>query len=99
MPVRQATPQETRDWLGKGLVMPGQKQHPPSAAPSDSAAPMRQSFGTQEEFEEAVGFWQSRIGRLRGMRGVTLTAASPVSHAASPASPPAPSGEPQTPSK
>ena len=37
-------------------------------------APKRASFGSPEEFEEATGFWQNRVGRILGMRGVKQTA-------------------------
>lgn len=30
-------------------------------------APTRDSFSSQQEFEEAMGFWQSRVGRILGM--------------------------------
>jgi hypothetical protein len=51
--------------------------------------PQRQDFPTQEAFEEALGFWYSRVGRLSGMRGVKRTAPSPDSPASSAASVPA----------
>ena len=35
MTFRKATPQETKDWLGKGLVMPGPKQ--PASSPMQPA--------------------------------------------------------------
>lgn len=64
--------------------LPSEKQlpttdKPGSASPALPAAPNRESFPSQEEFEEAAGFWQSRVGRLRGMRGVKPTEASPDS--------------------
>ncbi len=34
MPVRKATKEETKAWLGKGLVTLGRKPVPPSAKPS-----------------------------------------------------------------
>jgi hypothetical protein len=30
-------------------------------------APKRENFSSQEEFEESMGFWQSRVGRIQGM--------------------------------
>lgn len=33
-------------------------------------APKRDQFPTQEEFEEALGGWQSRVGRIKGLAGV-----------------------------
>lgn len=38
MPVRKMTPQETREWLGSGLVMPRRK--PPSSPEKSSTPPM-----------------------------------------------------------
>lgn len=58
-------------------------------------APAREAFSSQEDFEEAMGFWQSRVGRLKGMRGVTLTVPSKDSPATSPATPPAPGPVPE----
>jgi len=37
MPVYKMTPQEIRDWLGSGLVMPGRK--PPSSSEKSSTQP------------------------------------------------------------
>lgn len=31
-------------------------------------APTRDQFNTQEEFEEALGGWRSRVGRIRGLK-------------------------------
>jgi hypothetical protein len=31
-------------------------------------APERSAFKTQAEFEEAMGYWQSGVGRIMGMR-------------------------------
>ena len=31
MPVREMTPQEVKDWLGKGIVMPGPRPLPQSS--------------------------------------------------------------------
>jgi hypothetical protein len=56
-------------------------------------APARENFLDQETFEEALGFWQSRVGRLMGMRGVTRTGASPVSQETSKGSPQATSNQ------
>jgi hypothetical protein len=30
-------------------------------------APSRDDFPDQESFEEALGFWQSRVGRIHGL--------------------------------
>jgi hypothetical protein len=30
-------------------------------------APSRADFPDQESFEEALGFWQARVGRIKGM--------------------------------
>jgi hypothetical protein len=30
-------------------------------------APSRADFPDQESFEEALGFWQSRVGRIKGL--------------------------------
>lgn len=47
-------------------------------------APTRDNFQDQETYEEALGFWRSRVGRFSGMRGVSSTAASPASPEVSP---------------
>jgi hypothetical protein len=39
------------------------------------SAPVREEFATQEEFDEARGGWQSRVGRIKGLAGVKKTAA------------------------
>ena len=39
-------------------------ESPVSPLPS---APDRKNFSDQEAFEEAQGFWQSRVGRIQGM--------------------------------
>ena len=31
------------------------------------AAPLRSQFKSQEEFEEAMGYWQGHVGRIKGM--------------------------------
>jgi hypothetical protein len=42
-----------------------------SAAPSGTSrlppAPTRENFHSQEEFEEAQGYWQGHVGRIRGL--------------------------------
>ena len=30
-------------------------------------APLRSQFKSQEEFEEATGYWQGQVGRIKGM--------------------------------
>ena len=32
-------------------------------------APTRDQFESEDEFEEALGFWRSRVGRLKAMAG------------------------------
>ena len=39
-------------------------------SPKLPAAPTRDQFATQEEFDEALGGWQSRVGRVKGLAGV-----------------------------
>lgn len=74
----------------RATIVLGSKLNPSSAntleqAPMSSSQistpppPQRKDFKTQEDFEEAIGFWQSRVGRLRGLAGVSKTALSPNS--------------------
>ena len=62
---------------------------PRSEKPSAMKPPERKNFPSQEEYEEAKGFFHSRIGKLQKMAGVTRTAPSGDSPAASPDSLPA----------
>jgi hypothetical protein len=62
-----AKAQETREARSREAAKPLWETNPP---------PRREEFQTQEEFEEALGFWNSRIGRLRGMAGVKKSAPS-----------------------
>lgn len=69
---------------------PTQPASQPSTLPT---APDRKNFTDQEEYEEALGFWQSRVGRIHGLvQAVQRTAASKDSLATSAGSKPAPSG-------
>jgi hypothetical protein len=34
------------------------------------AVPTQNQFSTQDEFDEALGGWQSRVGRIRGLQPV-----------------------------
>ena len=38
-------------------------------------APTRDQFKTQSEFEEALGGWRSRVGRIRGLKAEKKTEA------------------------
>lgn len=68
-------------------------ESPASTLPS---APDRKNFSDQEEFEEAMGFWQSRVGRIHGLvKAVRQTAASTGSPAPSGNSPLVPFDQPQ----
>lgn len=51
----------------------GMRTQPAASRPAGGlpAAPLRADFETQEQLEEATGGWQGRVGRLRGMKGVT----------------------------
>lgn len=40
------------------------------------AAPTRDQFSTQDEFDEALGGWQSRVGRIRGLAGTKRSSSS-----------------------
>ena len=72
---------------------PAQPASPRSTLPT---APDRKNFTDQEEYEEALGFWQSRVGRIHGLvQSVRGTAASKDSPATSAGSKPAPSGLPK----
>jgi hypothetical protein len=44
--------------------------------PKLPAAPTREQFSTQDEFDEALGGWQSRVGRIRGLTGTKRSSAS-----------------------
>ena len=55
------------------------------------AAPTPDQFESQDDFQEALGFWQQRVGRIKGMvERAKQTAASSGSPDASASSPPAP---------
>jgi len=52
------------------------------ATQSDSAhklppPPQRKDFKSQETFEEAMGYWQSHVGRIKGMAQRARSSASP----------------------
>lgn len=40
---------------------------PATAAKKLPDPPTRDQFPSQEEFEEAMGYWQSHVGRIKGM--------------------------------
>jgi len=40
------------------------------------AAPTQDQFSTQDEFDEALGGWQSRVGRIRGLAGIKRSSSS-----------------------
>lgn len=40
------------------------------------APPIREKFLTQEEFDEAIGGWQSRVGRIKGLVAVKKSSSS-----------------------
>ena len=44
-----------------------------------ASPPERDGFSTQDEFEEALGFWQSRVGRNVGMAMQQYEASLPIS--------------------
>ena len=45
-------------------------------SPKLPAAPTREQFSTQEAFDEALGGWQSRVGRIKGLAGVKRASSS-----------------------
>lgn len=45
-------------------------------SPKVPEPPMREQFLTQEEFDEALGGWQSRVGRIKGLAGVKRASSS-----------------------
>jgi len=49
-------------------------------------APKREQFESQEEFEEALGYWQGHVGRIKGLvaRYAKKTAISPDSSGSEP---------------
>ena len=52
--------QQLHDWMTSGSA--------PSVTPSKLPdAPMRSQFKSQDEFEEAMGYWQGHVGRIKGM--------------------------------
>ena len=51
--------QQLHDWMTSSAAQPEKKGLPD--------APMRSKFHSQEEFEEAMGYWQGHVGRIRGM--------------------------------
>lgn len=44
-------------------------------SPKLPAAPTRDQFSTQDEFDEALSGWQSRVGKIKGLAGVKKTEA------------------------
>jgi len=48
MPISKATPQETREWLGGGLVMPGRRPPKPSEESLTQPQPQPQQENQQE---------------------------------------------------
>ena len=44
--------------------------------PKLPAVPTREQFSTQDEFNEALGGWQSRVGRNKGLAGVKKASSS-----------------------
>jgi hypothetical protein len=64
MAYREATPQETKDWLGSGLVMPGRKpprsseknstQQMPQVEPDQMAHDQRMAEQTPQEREQMI---------------------------------------------
>ena len=88
MPIRKATPEETEAWLGGGVVLfeaklpkPSEKNSPTEGSSSATKlpeAPKREAFKSQDEFEEAMGYWQGHVGRIKGMADrARLSQASP----------------------
>jgi hypothetical protein len=53
-------------------------------------APSRADFPDQEGFEEALGFWQARVGRIKGLVARQHERTAP---SASPAAPSEPAGD------
>ena len=51
-------------------------------------APKREQFESQEEFEEALGYWQGHVGRIKGLvaRYAKKTTTSPDSSGLEPQS-------------
>ena len=45
----------------------GPTSPPATAAKKLPDPPTRDQFPSQDEFEEAMGYWQSHVGRIRGM--------------------------------
>lgn len=45
-------------------------------SPKLPTGPTRDQFSTQEEFDEALGGWQSRVGRIKGLAGVKKASSS-----------------------
>lgn len=68
-----------------GPASPDQAATAPSATSASPSAgnlpnaPQRDQFQTQEEYEEALGFWQSRVGRIKGLVKLATSSASPPS--------------------
>ena len=51
--------QQLHDWMTSSAAQPETKGLPD--------APLRSQFKSQEEFEEATGYWQGHVGRIKGM--------------------------------
>lgn len=62
MPVRRMTPQEVKEWLGNGIVMPVPKRVTP--ATSDSLKKVSEQIETNDPEWKAFIAYESAIGRL-----------------------------------
>jgi hypothetical protein len=56
MPIREATLQETREWLGNGLVMPGLKRPPSSKNSSTESKQDKPQETMRQEPSDNPGF-------------------------------------------
>ena len=53
-------------------------QAPPQVTPKGLPdAPLRSNFHSQEEFEEAMGYWQGHVGRIKGMVAMASRSKAP----------------------
>lgn len=69
---KRAAQHNPKEW-GKQAAQDSVRKLGAKSLPS---APRREQFKTKEEFEEAMSFYHSRIGKLQKMAGVTKTARS-----------------------
>ena len=87
MPIRKATLQETSEWLGNGLVMPGPKR-PSSSDHSSTQQPKQAPYDSPEQ--AAAAAYERAVSEKYGAGTDPLATAQAPSSASTTAQPAAP---------